>query len=79
MNRTPVSSTNLRSVGYDPSTSTLEVEFRHGGIYQYFDVPAARYDGLLSAYSKGGYFDAFIKNGGYAYHRVELCHHSPAG
>ena len=79
MNRTQISSSNLSSVGCDPSTSTLEVGFRHGGVYQYFDVPAARYDGLLSAYSKGSYFDTFIKNGGYAYHRVERCHHAQAG
>ena len=70
MNRTPISSSNLRSVGYDPSTSTLEVEFRHGGIYQYFDVPEARYEGLMSAYSKGSYFDTFIKNGGYPCHQI---------
>ena len=70
MNRIPVTSSNLRSVGYDQATSTLEVEFRHGGIYQYFDVPEARYEGLMSAYSKGSYFDTFIKNGGYAYRQA---------
>ncbi len=70
MNRISVSSSNLRSVGYDPASSILEVEFRHGGVYQYFEVPEARYDGLMSAYSKGGYFDTFIKNGGYAYRQA---------
>lgn len=30
MNRTPVSSSNLKSVGYDQSSNTLEIEF-HGG------------------------------------------------
>ena len=71
MNRTQIPSSNLRSVGYDQSTSTLEVEFRHGGVYEYLDVPAARYDGLLSAYSKGSYFDQFIKNGGYSYRQIK--------
>ena len=70
MNRTPISSSNLRSVGYDQPTSTLEVEFRHGGVYQYFDVPEARYAGLMSAYSKGSYFDQSIKNGGYSYRQI---------
>lgn len=70
MNRTQLSSSNLRSVGYDPAASTLEVEFRHGGIYQYFDVPEAQHTGLMSAYSHGSYFDTFIKNGGYAYHQT---------
>ena len=71
MNRIPVSSANLRSVGYDAASSTLEVEFQHGGIYQYFDVPEARYAGLMSAYSKGSYFDTFIKSGGYAYRHIQ--------
>lgn len=35
MNRTPVSSTNLSAVGYDPDTQTLEIEFLNGGLYRY--------------------------------------------
>ena len=70
MNRTQISSSNLRSVGFDPASSTLEVEFRHGGVYQYFDVPETHYAGLMSAYSHGSYFDTFIKNGGYAYRHI---------
>jgi len=62
MNRTPVSSSNLHSVGYDPSTETLEVEFHHGGIYQYFGVPSSIHDALMSASSHGEYFAANIKN-----------------
>ncbi|OQX00458.1 MAG: hypothetical protein BWK73_48340 [Thiothrix lacustris] len=38
-----VSSSNLRSVGYDPETATLEVRFRHGGVYQYYNVPEETY------------------------------------
>ena len=70
MSRTQISSSNLRLVGFDPASSTLEVEFYHGGVYQYFDVPEGRYAGLMSACSKGSYFDTFIKNGGYAYLHV---------
>ena len=70
MNRIPVSSSNLRSVGYDPASSTLEVEFHGGSIYQYFRVPESWYAGLLSAYSKGSYFDAYIKNAGYEYRQI---------
>lgn len=33
MVRTPVASSALASVGYDPSTQTLEVEFRSGRVY----------------------------------------------
>jgi hypothetical protein len=67
MNRTPVSSSNLASVGYDHQTSTLEVEFRNGSIYQYFNVPLEIFNGLMSASSHGKYLDAYIRKGGYRY------------
>jgi len=61
MDRTPVSSTNLRSIGYDPDACTLEIEFNSGGVYLYAGVPQAEYDGLMSAASHGVYFNANIK------------------
>lgn len=70
MNRTPVSSSSLKSVGYDEASSTLEVEFGHGGIYEYSNVPESRYSGLMSAASKGEYFDEYIKKGGYGYRKI---------
>jgi len=70
MDREPVSSTNLASVGYDASTAVLEVEFNHGGVYQYSGVPEEIYQGLLSAGSHGTFFDQFIKKAGYAYAKV---------
>ncbi|XOF34892.1 MAG: KTSC domain-containing protein [Candidatus Electrothrix sp. YB6] len=70
MQRTQVSSSNLRSVGYDPETSTLEIEFMHGGVYSYSDVPEAEYNGLMSASSHGSYFNANIRKGGYPYRKI---------
>ena len=70
MQRTPVSSSNCASVGYDAATSTLEVEFKRGGIYQYFDVPASEHAALLTAPSVGGYLDARIKKAGYRYRKL---------
>lgn len=70
MERTQVTSSNVVSVGYDSTTSTCEVEFRHGGVYQYFDVPASEYAALLAAPSVGGYLDAHIKKAGYRYRRL---------
>ncbi len=61
MNRQPVSSSNLRSVGYDSSTNTLEIEFNSGGIYQYYGVPLVVYQKLMNAPSHGKYFHAHIK------------------
>lgn len=54
--RIAVSSSNIASVGYDAKNKILEIEFHHGAIYQYFDVPEAVYDGLMGAESKASYF-----------------------
>ncbi len=62
MDRRPVVSTNLASVGYDDSTRTLEVEFQNGGVYQYFQVPRSVFEGLVGASSKGEYFHRFIRS-----------------
>ena len=62
MERTPVSSSNLRSIGYESETSTLEVEFNHGGVYQYHGVPQEVFDSLMQAGSHGIYFNQNIKN-----------------
>lgn len=61
MNRTPVSSSNIASIGYDPTSYTLEVEFHNGLIYRYFDVPKSVFDALMSAASHGQYFNSHIK------------------
>jgi len=62
MNRTPVTSTNVIAVGYDPNTLTLEVEFKDGAVYQYFDVPETVYQELMRAGSIGQFMHANIRN-----------------
>lgn len=62
MQRQSVSSSNLASIGYDAENEILEVEFNHGGVYQYFDVPSHVYDELMDASSHGVYFSANIRN-----------------
>ena len=62
MERKSVSSSNLNSVGYNEGEQILEIEFNSGGVYQYFNVPAEKYQSLMSASSHGKYFAAFIKN-----------------
>ncbi len=42
MQREPVQSSNIRSVGYDLDEQLLEIEFENGNIYQYFAVPTER-------------------------------------
>ena len=67
MNRTPVESSNIRAVGYEPRT--LEVEFRNGSVYAYSDVPDSVHQELMQAESKGKFLNAKIKKS-YPYRRV---------
>ena len=62
MTREHVSSSNLKSVGYNPNQMVLEVEFLSGSIYQYSSVPQRIYEALMSASSHGKYFCRFIRN-----------------
>ena len=62
MNRESVSSSNLASIGYDSENEILEIEFNHGGIYQYYNVPESEYVALMDASSHGKYFSANIRN-----------------
>jgi hypothetical protein len=62
MDRDLVSSSNLVSVGYDPDSETLEVEFKGTGVYQYFNVPTFMHERLMGADSVGKFFNAEIKN-----------------
>jgi hypothetical protein len=62
MIREPVQSSNLKSVGYDATSKTLEVEFNSGGIYQYSNVPKDIYMGLMRASSHGIFFARYVKD-----------------
>lgn len=59
--RQSVRSRNIRSIGYDDVSQTLEIEFHSGGIYQYVNVPKSVYDNLMQAPSHGSYFSRHIK------------------
>jgi hypothetical protein len=69
MQRESVTSSNVESIGYDEDSSTLEIEFKNGTTYQYFDVPENVYNELKNADSVGGYLASRIK-GTYRYSRV---------
>lgn len=74
MKRVPVDSSNLVSIGYDVQTGTLEVEFKRGELYRYFNVPVGVFDSLIateaSGKSVGAYFDAYVKKASYRYEEV---------
>jgi hypothetical protein len=70
MERERVVSTNIASIGYDAGSSTLEVEFHDGGVYQYSGVPSEVHAGLTAADSHGKFLDVHVKKAGYLYKRV---------
>jgi len=61
MDRLAVKSKNLKSVGYDEESMTLQVEFHRGGIYDYYPITSEGYMNLMNAPSKGQYFESRIK------------------
>lgn len=69
MERQQVISSNIASIGYDPESGTLEVEFLNGAVYQYFDVPETFHYELMNADSHGGYLAHNIK-GSFRYARA---------
>ena len=60
-NWTPVQSSNLLKVRYDPAHKTLEITFHSGSTYAYYAVPEEIYRNLLTAPSKGKYHHKYIK------------------
>jgi hypothetical protein len=74
MIRTPVKSSYIAAIGYDAEKKVLEVEFKRGDAYRYFDVPQDVYDGLIAASqsedsSVGKLFSSI--RGAFAFERVE--------
>ena len=61
MLRSPVNSSVFKSVGHDPKTSTLEIEFKEGGVHQYSGVDTRKYKMFVQSKSLGGFFHSHIK------------------
>lgn len=62
MDRKNIDSTMIRSIGYDVNTSTLEIEFNSGEVWQYFDFLESSWYELDASDSKGKFFHHEIKN-----------------
>ena len=69
MDRTQVVSTNIRAIGYDSASQTLELEFQDGSVYQYYGVPEFLHEQFMQASSKGQFLNQYIRNA-YPYSRV---------
>lgn len=62
MKRVPVTSSNLRSVGYDTKAKELEVEFKTSGVYLFSGVHSNTHRALLGAPSKGKAFWRLVRD-----------------
>ncbi len=56
-----IESRALHAIGYDAEKRVLEVVFNSGRIYQFVNVPPEAYAALAAAPSKGGYFNANLR------------------
>lgn len=61
MERISVESKAIVSLGYDPMTECLEVEFHNGNVYRYEKVPASVYEWLLRVPNKGGFINRVLE------------------
>jgi hypothetical protein len=62
-------SSNIVRFRYEAAAQELFVEFKKGGVYQYFDVPQAIFDQMKAAPSKGAFLAQVVK-GTYRYART---------
>lgn len=69
MERKPVKSSNMKSIGYNETNKNLEIEFNNGSIYEYYKVPKEIHISLMNAPSHGKYFNQYIKKT-YAFKKV---------
>lgn len=61
MKRLRVESSAVVSVGYDPESEILEVEFHSGDVWHYHRVPVKDYYAMITSESIGKYFSTRIK------------------
>jgi KTSC domain len=61
MNIKSVESATLAAIGYDDAREILQLEFRSRAVYRYFGVPSSVYEALVTAPSKGRYFNGAIR------------------
>lgn len=61
MDRKPLKSTNIESVGYDAATRTMHIEFKGGNVYEYQGVPESVHAAFVAAKSPGAHFASILR------------------
>ena len=59
---TPVESSTIDAVGYEPAFERLTVRFKLGAVYQYHGITQDHFNALMAAESKGQFFAQTIRN-----------------
>ena len=62
MDRQYIESTMIASIGFDETACVLEIEFKNGVVWQYYDVPESEWYSFKASDSKGSYFHTNIKD-----------------
>ena len=57
-----VDSSSLEAVAYDSASQDVHVRFLAGTVYVYYEVPQQVVDALMSAPSKGSFYNRDIRN-----------------
>ena len=60
--RVPVSSSNVRSIGYDEPSRGMDVEFHSGAVYHYAGVPPVEHTTVMSSPSIGKALNERVKS-----------------
>jgi hypothetical protein len=63
VNRRPVTSSNIASIGWEQDSQgkgTMEVEFKSGHVYTYHEVPESVYESALGASSVGKFIASSV-------------------
>lgn len=61
MNHTPVTSSNILRIGYDPEKQLMEVHFKNGTRYRYAKVSPEDHEKFVGADSVGQHFQQHIR------------------
>jgi hypothetical protein len=62
MHMISVKSSNIKSVGYDPESQVMHVEFLSGSKHAYHGVAPAQHSAMMEASSIGSHFHVHIKS-----------------
>ena len=62
MDMIPIQSSAIAAAGYDAETKQMKIRFMQGETYDFCEVPAHVFQGLLDARSKGSYYNRYIRD-----------------